>query len=75
MKTNATKRISRRRFGGAVAGMAVAAGPAAARPQPQSSPTREEELTAALARNRVRAKDLDDFELPMMTEPAFVFEA
>lgn len=60
-----SKIISRRAFGGL-----LAAGVAGAAQQP---PSREEELRAARKRQASAIKKLAGFDLPMATEPAFLF--
>ena len=69
MKTE-PKRISRRGFGRLLAASPLAASAAAASPQALS---REEELRAANERRLSTSKGLAKFDLPMATEPAFIF--
>jgi hypothetical protein len=63
--------ITRRRFGAAA--LAPAAAFAQTPPPIPSSP--EEELAAVKAQNRRNTETLDQFQVPMAAEPAFVFKA
>lgn len=65
------RKLSRRSFGRLLAASPLAAA-AAAGPSPQA-PSREEEFRAAGERRVANAQALAKFDLPMATEPAFVF--
>jgi hypothetical protein len=62
------KTLSRRSFG-----RLLAAGPAASLPALPQAPSREQELQAAHQRRLAAAETLAKFEVPMATEPAFIF--
>ena len=66
------KKMSRRGFGRLLA--VTPLGAAATRPVPQAQPlSREEELRAARDRRMAASLSLAKLDVPMATEPAFVF--
>lgn len=64
-----TRQLSRRSFGRLLAVSPLAAAPAS----PQAPLSRDDELRAANQRRLAASQALAKFELPMATEPAFVF--
>lgn len=66
-------KITRRKL--VLGGAAVSALPMAAQAPPPIPSTPEEELAAARKQNAGNAATLDQFRVPMSTEPAFQFKA